>query len=193
MLATSTLSLFAIASAAVAAAAPPQKPWEISDLIFSTPSGRPQASPYSHLNFTVIDPNVPYYPPPAGSSPSTDVESPTDKPAPPTTVQCYAEWVWLGKPEAFYGLPNNCSHVEHGRWIFTITKPNQTDTTDMHDFNLRLTHLVHPGEGFVGEAQFSWSKNLRGLCAASGFCQFVIRADALPFYINQTFTRVGVS
>ncbi|KAK3332943.1 hypothetical protein B0T19DRAFT_113727 [Cercophora scortea] len=185
MLSIFTLSFLAFASAAMAAARPPLKPWEISDLIFSTPSGRPQSSPYSHLNFTVTDPNVSYLPTPSTTS---DTKNST---APPTTVQCYVQWVWLGKPEDFYGLPNNCSHVDHGRWIFTVTKPNQTDTSDMHDFNLRLVHLVNRDEGFVGEAQFSWGKNLRGICAASGFCQFVIRADALPFYVNQTYTRAG--
>lgn len=158
----------------------PLKPWEISHLSTFSPSGRPGSSMYNILNLTITDPNTL----PAAHTPTGTAVFP------PSTAICNTSWVSGNEP---YNQVLNCTAIDYGYWTFEILEANTTDYhsgTQNFDVKITLVDSVRvPGEDakqvFTGRAHFEVGQNMKGLCAASGFCSWGLKEELSPWLVNQ--------
>ncbi|KAI3321851.1 hypothetical protein HD806DRAFT_502121 [Xylariaceae sp. AK1471] len=154
-------------------------PWHVTGLGTYSPSGRPGNSPdyYIHVNISNPDPTQ------SDPAPST----------PPGNVYCQAIWVY---PDVPYNKIVECDIVDSTTpttWVWTLEPLEAGDESPWPTTNFDLrwraasTSAYPTEEGiqiWTGVGQFEVGKNMKGLCAASGFCVWELKPESNPVLID---------
>ncbi|KAI0403152.1 hypothetical protein F4802DRAFT_316487 [Xylaria palmicola] len=155
-------------------------PWQVTGLETWQPSGRPGNNPdwYIHVNITNPDPTQ------CNTDPSV------------AQGKVYCQLVWL-YPDAPYNQVSECEVVDTTSpavgwaWTVELLEAGDPDPYPTTNFDLRWraasTSSAPTGEGveiWTGVGQFEIGKNMRGTCAASGFCLWYLAAESAPALVD---------
>lgn len=173
-----------VAGAALDVIQDPILPWQIARLATFSPSGRPGSSPWSQINFTIVDSKMIL----AGPTPTgTAVFE-------PVAAGCSTQWRTYDYETPFDNVVN-CRDITHGYFTFEMLSDGVETPSPMNNFDVRFTQVrevLTPGGNYtqiwVGKAAFRISEagNMEGICGASGVCIFGLKDDKAPVLVSQT-------
>jgi hypothetical protein len=156
------------------------QPWQVTHLAVYSPSGRPGSSAWSTIDIEIENTNQIY----AGNTPYGDSYFG------PVAVNCSGQWTWPRLNA--YGTVFGCDANAGGLFTFRmLPATNATNPSPTTDFDLEFTLVqnkwlldnVTNGNSYLlsktwlGTTQFSVGDNMRGLCAASGFCWWDLKTN----------------
>ncbi|KAH6612256.1 hypothetical protein B0J18DRAFT_470373 [Chaetomium sp. MPI-SDFR-AT-0129] len=166
-------------------------PWHLTALSTSSPPGMPAVHPYSHLFFTIADPNTITL----GTTHFGDAGFP------PSAVNCSVWWMSFGDDPRDTGVENACDAMlpgVRGKWTFTVVEgrdPTRGVTTDV-GLRIGLEEAVSLETGgavsvrFEGEVVLSVGEEMAGTCGGSGVCSWGLKGELVPVLVQQRLVGV---
>jgi hypothetical protein len=154
-------------------------PWQVTGLGTSSPTGLPGSSHLYYLHVNISNPD------PTQSDPAPSTL--------PGKVYCQTTWVY---PDVPYNKIIECDIVESttpAPWVWTLEPLEAGDeypsTTTNFDLRWRAastsTNPTDTGvQIWTGVGQFKVGKDMKGLCAASGYCQWELKPESTPVLID---------
>ena len=157
------------------------QPWQLSNIISFSPSGRPASYPWLTITASLTDPNALTI----GTSPIDNTAVTTE---PNNTAQnCQAKWL---SGESPFGRSWPCDPSDDGHWRMEIL-----ETPDFHIFNFdvkftRVAEKIYLGNAFKktyeASVHFEAGVNLAQSCGGSGVCSASLREDLRPLDVPQS-------
>ncbi|KAL6710807.1 hypothetical protein ACN47E_007864 [Coniothyrium glycines] len=159
----------------------PLQDWQVSQVSWSSPSGRPGSYPFSSLIAEATDPNE------INLGPSKVDGKDVIVPAGSKATNCKAQWFRGENP---LGRTWPCDAVSDGYWVMNVLA-GEDGTFSTTNFNLKFTHkadLINFGSEynatFEATGNFGVGKNMGGSCGASGVCGWGLKEENKPFAIT---------
>ncbi|KAF2622640.1 hypothetical protein BU25DRAFT_425580 [Macroventuria anomochaeta] len=161
-------------------------PFEVTNIVTSSPPGRPGSTPWSYIRANFTDPN---------SYSFTQGTHNGTVPAGLQGINCEARWY---RGESPVGRTWPCNSVEQGHFALQVF-PGTGASAYVNDFELKFIHGVEPEapisnifERFEANGSFNSADNLNGRCSSGGNCNYSLK-PAREYHLQQIKSVIGTN